>query len=117
MSPKLCKVVSYAKLSWRKYSNLYIDLGLPVRAVKASILPSPRTVYFTAQLVNKYTAEEAEAYCESPFCLLQEEVRTLQYFMFQAWSKKIHHRIHIGGPWVLEYTLGFPQFLEYLEEF
>ena len=52
MSSKLCKVVSYAKLSWRKYSNLYIDLGLPVRAVKASVLPSrlPLRGLFTSQL-------------------------------------------------------------------
>ena len=82
---------SYAKLSNRKYLEVIkscIDVGLPVRAVKSS----PTSVYFSS--VGEYTcvntridtAEWAEVYSlsESPFCLLQEEVRTLQHFTFHA---------------------------------
>ena len=98
---KLCKVVSYAKLSWRKYGNLYIDLGLPVRAVRASILLNVYTALSAVCLL----AEEAEAYCESPFCLLQEEVRALQYFMFQACNCKPDRKEYITG--FISAVLGF----------
>ena len=49
----------------------------------------------SAQLLNIYPAVEAEAYCESPFSLLQEEVFTLHHFTFHTCNWKRDH----DGSW------------------
>jgi len=62
------------------------------QSLHSSALPSPPSVYFSSAL-NVYPAVEAEAYCESPFSLLQEEVCTLQHFIFHTCDLKRDRKV------------------------
>ena len=87
--------------------NLCIDLGLPVRAVHrvcTRLHYLLHRLFNSAQGLNIYPAVEAEAYCESPFSLLQEEVCTLQHFTFHTCNWKRDRKEYITD-WVLGCTL------------
>ena len=97
--------------------NLCIDLGLPVCVVHrlgTRVLYLLQRLFTSAQLLNIYPAVEAEACCESPFSLLQEEVCTLQHFTFHTCNWKRDRKEYITD-WVVGCTLEFPPLLECLK--
>ena len=70
-------------------------------------------LFASAQLLNIHPTVEAEAYCESPFSLLQGEVCTLQHLHFiPATENVIEKNI---TDWVVGCTLEFRPLLECLK--